>query len=294
MNTTNSHITVHKQTIDVFKHTDYRTFLWAHHEDKKKRQTNWTLGRWAQMLGISSTSVLTNILNGKRNPGDKISGQFIKYFNFSEKEREYFLDLIELHKFTHKPRLTQLLIDKLGQSHPKGQFTLLNDQQFRIIARPYYYAIREIVNVKGFQENTDWIVKNLHIKVTKSQVETAIKDLLDLGLLKRDSQGRLLYTNEAVTTTHDMPNEALRRFHEEMLDLAKNSIREIPVLERDIASMTIAFDSQRLQECKEFLNDCRQKFMKKFETQTDADQVMHLEIALIPLSKKIMNSGGSK
>ena len=83
------------KTQEIFDYTDYRTFLKDHFQFKKLDQPQFSLGVWSKRLGVSSTAVLANILNGKRNPGEMISEKFITYFGFAPKEQQYFQDLID-------------------------------------------------------------------------------------------------------------------------------------------------------------------------------------------------------
>lgn len=82
----------------VLKFSDYRAFLVAHVQSRKKKNGRWSYGTWARQMRLKSTSSLTKILQGARNPGETVTSQLIRYFGFTEKETEHFRDLISLDK----------------------------------------------------------------------------------------------------------------------------------------------------------------------------------------------------
>src|SRR3989338_4374825 len=223
----------------VYQFTDYRTFLQSYAEDKKKSNTNWSYGVWAKKIGMSGTAALTMIINGQRHPGNKALDLFQKYFDFSQNESEYFSDLVRLKKIKNDARLSILLMEKMSQYHPDGKFKLLDQDTFNAISYWYYYAIREMTQLSDFKEDPQWIVKKLNFKVTPLQVKKAIQTLLKLNLLERDEKGSLKPVQKDIDTTKDIANEAIKRFHEQISDLSKASIRTVSVQDREFNTTTL-------------------------------------------------------
>ncbi|HBQ20956.1 MAG: hypothetical protein A2Z91_08885 [Deltaproteobacteria bacterium GWA2_38_16] len=271
---------------EIYQYTDFRTFLKSHAEKKRSENPHWSLGVWARQLGLASTAVLTNVLNAKRNPGRGIEQKFLDYFKFNSNEKDYFQDLIRLEKVRLDPRLSVALMEKMGKTNPHGSFQLLDDQTFSAISKWYYYAIREIIGLEHFKEDLDWIQKNLEFKVTKRDIKKAISDLLKLNLIYRDNRGHLKSTDKTLKTQNDIASEALKRFHEHMLENAKESLRKTDVLERDITGRTFNLKEENLPKLKQYIREFRDNVCKLFE-ETPGTRTYQLNIQLFPLSKRM-------
>ena len=269
----------------VEKFTDYRAFLIAHAQDMKKINPKWTYGSWVKRLNLKTTSSITKIINGDREPGREITQKLIQYFKFKDKESVYFQDLIRLHKIKKDPRLSVLLMEKMSKEHPNGAIRILDDKTFSIISNWYYLVIREMTRMEGFLEDSEWISKKLQFKVTSREIRQAIDALLKVGLLKRDKNNSLQIAEGRTKTSDDIASEAIRRFHEQMLENAKISLRLLDVNEREFTSATLVMKINNIREAKEFIREFRKKFSKIFEEEK-GDVAYQLQIQLFPLTKR--------
>lgn len=278
-----------RTSINITQFTDYRSFLLAHAQDMKTSRKNWSYGSWAQSLGLKATSSITKIINGEREPGPQITEQLISYFKFTHKQAQYFRDLVKLHKIKHDPRLSVLLMEKMGKEHPDAQVRIMDDKSFSVISNWYYLALREFCRMHDFKEDPEWIAESFLFKITARDVSNAIKVMLDLGLLKRNSKGFLFLAEGRLDTTNDVASEALKRYHEQMLENAKLALRRVAVHEREITSTSLVMSSTNMEAAKELIRDFKLKFEKLMEEDT-GDQVMQLQIQLFPLTTKIQRS----
>jgi uncharacterized protein (TIGR02147 family) len=250
---------------NVYDYSSYRIFLKQYAEEKRKVSPRFSYGAWAKNMNLGGTAVLTNIINGKRNPGPQLSEKFCSYFKFNRSEKEYFLDLIRLQKTSKDSRLSVFLMEKLANLHPNKDFKLLDIKTFKAISKWYSYAIREMVNLKDFREDPDWISKKLNFKVKPKQIKEAIRDLIELDLLKRDFSGCLKFGTDRIHTTNDISSEGLKRFHEEMIENAKESIRSIDVVDRNITGITFGINKKDLPDAKKMINEFQKQFAMIFE-----------------------------
>lgn len=270
---------------EIFNYTDYRTFLKDYFKHRKEVQPSFSLGVWSKALGVSSTAVLVNVLNGKRNPGEMISAKFSNYFAFAPKEQQYFQDLIGLSKVQNDPRLSLALMEKMGRANPDGTFRLLDDQTFSAISKWFYYALREMVSLPHFKEDPDWIRDHLEYEVTSKEIKKAIEDLLKLSLLEKDNNGKLKATTRNISMSHDVASEAVKRYHEQVMENGKVSIRKHSLKERDFSSVTINIREENISALKEFLKEFREQVNELFEENAHSSRVFQLNMQLIPLTK---------
>lgn len=275
-----------KQEISLQKFTDYRTFLLAHVQDMKKKKKSWSYGAWALSLNLKTTSSITKIINGERDPGPEIAQKLISYFDFNEKQAQYFKDLIRLQKIKNDPRLSVLLMEKMGKDNPDSRLRIMDDKSFLVISNWYYLALREFCRMENFREEPEWISENFQFKVTARDITQAIKNLLQLGLLKRDSKGLLYLAEGRVDSTTDIASEGIKRYHEQMLEHARTALRKFSIDEREVTSTSLLMSSKNMDKAKQLIRDFKYKFEKLMEEDT-GDQVYQLQVQLFPLTKLI-------
>lgn len=274
-----------KTSVNIIRHTDYRTFLLAHVQEMKDQKPSWSYGAWSKTLGLKTTSSITKIVQGIRDPGPEITEKLVAYFKFTDRQARYFRDLIRLQKIKKDPRLSILLMEKMGKDHPNSSLRIMDDKTFLVISNWYYLALRELCRAKGFREDPEWISERFLFKVTPREIQTAIKTLTELNLLVR-IEGRLTLAEGCLDTTNDIASEGIKRYHEQMLENAKLALRRVSPEDREITSTSMLIHSRNLEYAKELIRDFKKKFERLLEEE-EGDQVYHLQIQFFPLTELI-------
>lgn len=266
---------------------DFRTFLVAHAQEQKRRNPHWTFGAWAKRLGLKGTASLTRVLQGNRHPGPHMVESFVRYFAFSEKDAEYFRDLVRLSKLKEDTRLSTLIIEKMGKKFANGSIKYVDEKTFSVISNWYHLPIREMVRLPDFRPDPAWISKHLTFKVGVREVAQAMRTLTELGLVAVDPTGRMTLAEGRLNTGDDVANEAVKRHHEEMLENARAALRVVPVEKREITSQSIAISSQKLSEAKELIRQFQDKFSELMEDETNGDVIYQMQIQFFPLTREV-------
>jgi uncharacterized protein (TIGR02147 family) len=266
---------------------DFRTFLMAHAQEQKRRNPHWTYGAWARRLGLKGTASLTRVVQGLRQPGPQMVESFVKYFQFSEKESEYFRDLIRLARAKEDTKLSTLIMEKMGKRFANASKRVVDEKTFNTISNWYYFPIREMLRLPHFKEDVQWIAKQLLFKVNPRDVAQALRTLQDLGFVKRNSEGWLELSEGRLNTGDDVANEAVKRHHEEMLANARTSLRATDVGKREITSQTIAISSQKLAQAKELIRQFQEKFSEIMEDERGGDVIYQMQIQFFPLTREV-------
>ena len=274
--------------LNIKQFTDYRVFLLAHVQDCRRRNTRWSYGVFAKQLRLKDPSSITKIIQGQRQPGDIVTGELIRYFKFSTREAQYFQDLVRLQKIKSDSRLAVLLLEKMGKDHPDGSLKILDDKSFQLISNWYCTAIREMVNLNEFFEDPNWISKKLHFKVTPTEATRAIELLIQVNLLKRDSKGKLVIEQGRFHTSNDISSEAIKRYHEAMLDIAKSAVRKFETHEREFTATSLTMRADRIPEAKELIREFKSRFAKLLE-ESRGDVTTQIQIQFFPLTKYSKN-----
>ena len=273
-----------KTDVNIRKFTDYRTFLVAYAQEMKRKKPDWSYGGWAKRLGLKATSSITKIVQGDREPGEQITEQLVEYFQFKDKEAQYFRDLVRLSKIRKDPRLSVLLLEKMSKEHPQSSQRLLDGKTFSVISNWYYLPLRELTRVPGFHEDPEWIAKKFRFKLTAREVAQAIRTMLDLKLLLRNEKGQLEICEGRVTTGDDVADEGIKRYHEQMIDNAKDALRSVDVSAREFTASSLAIRTSNLPKAKELIREFRKNFARLME-EDSGDAVYQIQIQLFPLTK---------
>lgn len=166
----------------------------------------------------------------------------------------------------------------------KQEYSTLSIDLFQVISEWYHYAILELTYVKGFQSKISWIAK--YLGISEFTVEKAIERLRRLELLGIDKNGRMKCTKEFVMTPSGVPSEAIRKFHRQLLEKAIQALDLQTINERDMASVIMAIDCNRLDEAKEDLKRYRREFTKKYGSDPKQNEVYCLGIQFFRLQTK--------
>ena len=270
------------QSESVLNYSDFRSFLNDQVEARRTEISGFSIAGWSRKLGLKSHATLVMILKGYRNPGPELVEELVRDLRLTKKEAAFFRDLVILEKCAAGSDLKSQTEHRLAQLHPKRSFMQLDARSFAAISNWHYYAIRELVDTRGFREDPVWIQYRLREKISHKEIREAIETLLHLGLLKRDERKRLVYRQD-VESTFDVPDQGLRKFHSQILERAERALMEVPVGDREISGSTITLKKEDVPKAKAILRQALEEIVQL--AGTGGDEVYQAEVALFPLTK---------
>lgn len=213
---------------------------------------------FARDLGVSPTA-LSQFLSGKRV--------------FSPQNIRRVVKALYLPPEAEKSFRTDSATVNLG--------TTLEIEKFSLIANWYHFAILNLVEVEEVKSARQVSCRlGVELEVAKS----ALERLLNLELLE-SKKGVYRRTINRIDTGTDIPSAALRKHNREKMELAIESLEKVTIEDRDISSLTLAFDKAQMKKVKEEI----QKFKKRIQKICDEGsrtEVYSMNIQFHPLSKK--------
>jgi uncharacterized protein (TIGR02147 family) len=163
-------------------------------------------------------------------------------------------------------------------------FRQIELDQFSFIADWYHFAILELVTLPDFDSNVKQIAKDLRISTHEST--DAVERLIRLGLLERDTKGRL--SNKSGNNTTIGPNiatPATRKQQKQILEKAIDALDTIPIEDRSQTSVTLAIPRAKLDEARKAITDFRRTMTSLLQNPTDdPDSVYQLSVSFYPLT----------
>lgn len=250
-------------------------------ERRCKKNPSYSLRAFAKSLEFSPQR-LSHVLNGKRGLSMEAGTDLAKKLSLSEREASIFLDMIE-SEFGRS--LTSKLAAK-KRMKKKSYFSNVGLDTFKLIADWYHFAILTMLELKTAYFSENEIASDLGI--SKSQAKFALERLLRLGMVDREEDGQLTSLGKIFIDTNNIPNEAVKSFHEQVLDRTKLAIREVGIDERDFSTLFVAIDPDQFKEAQTFIKDFREEFDRRFSRNVkNKQQVYTLGIQFYKTSKKV-------
>lgn len=240
--------------------------------DRKKSNSQYSLRALAKGLEMSP-SQLSSIINKKKKLSPNQAVKIIQKLKLTEQES------LELLSDIH-PELRDALSCKMEQQE-------LTTDEFKIISNWIHFAILSLSYFKNNKASSQWIAYKLN--VSEDEVEPAFRRLEKLGLVEIRGQ-RFVQTSKPLTTTKDVPSEAIRSHHRQNIENALYKLDSVDVLERDFSSITLPIDIQDMKKAKDMINEFKKKLYQELKCDDPTD-VYTLSVQFFPLTKPLPTQG---
>lgn len=258
--------------MEIAKLPDSNGFrLWLQLELQKRCRKNpqYSLRAFATFLQID-VSILSRIIAGKRKASAKVINHICERLSASPIQHAGFLKEINGKKLLNPSPTTQ------------DEFLLIAEDSFALISDWYHAAILELTFTKSFQNDYRWIAKSLSITVSEAKI--ALERLIRLGLLQ-EIDGKLIKTNKQLTNYAGVTTSATKEFQRQIIGQAQEAVNNCEPHEKDITSMTMAIDENKLPMAREIIKNFRRELCALLE-EGEQTRVYNLAIQLFPISKK--------
>jgi uncharacterized protein (TIGR02147 family) len=270
---------------DIFRYNNHRAYLKDMYDFLKKSNKGFSYRVFARMAGIKSYNYLKLVIDGKRNLTQKMIQAFSKAFKLTRSEEEFLTNLALFNQSRDSSSKNEYF-GRISKAKRFREIKELEADQYEYFSKWYFSAIRELISLPDFKEDSDWIVARLRGEVTVSQVDAAIECLLRLKLIERTSAGRLKPSSGNIASAPEVQSLALFSFHEQMIHLGLNALHQQEADLRDISSITLALSKDEIKAIKKMILQFRRKTLSHFETQRPKGcQVFQLNFQLFPLSE---------
>jgi uncharacterized protein (TIGR02147 family) len=264
--------------------SSYRDILKIELADRIALNPAYSLRAMAKQVKLSP-SMLSALLTGKKYISAERAFSIAKALKFDKKKNEYFVTLVQLETVKSE-ELKNSLIEKLLVLAPQDKSRTLDLDVFRVISDWYHLSMLELTHVDDFSLNPATAAQALGI--SKMEAEVAIERLLRLELLEKDSKGRLGKAENLILATSPIPNQALRKYHEQMLKKASESLETQTPDQKFVGSETFAFDEKHLKKATEIIEECFTKIINLAGSKKNKKQVYHLGIQMFRLTKELL------
>jgi uncharacterized protein (TIGR02147 family) len=274
----------------VYSYTDYRRYLRDYFAEKKRLNPRYSYRVLAEKSGFKARDYLMRVMNGQRNLSSAGAAQLSEYFQFSEKQADYFETLVRFNQ-AETTLLKEPLYAKLSEIRKYGKQQRLRQDQFAYLSSWHHIALRSLLPIldKRTAVDPEKVGRLMDPVLSAKQVRDSIELLMRLGLLNKTagSAAKTAYTvgEMALSTGDEVASLSVAEFHKTAMDLAKRSIDRHPSASRDISGLTMGVSLDGFRRIKNEIQAFRKKIMAIAVNDSGEDMLYQLNLHLFPLTR---------
>lgn len=257
--------------------TDYREVLRRTLKERCARNPRYSLRSFARDLGLSP-SRLSDVLKGRYGISRKAALEIAPKIGMNSQETERFCDQVEsLHARDRKKR--EAALGRLAKR--SLQYRELSLEAQKVMSDWYHHAILQLCLTKKFQNDPEWIARQLGLPST--MVSDAIERMQRLNLLHVNENGVVQVVEGNTTIRNGVVSDFARNIQSQILEKARVAVLGARKLEIDQSGVMLAFDSKKLEEARADIQMFRRSFDAKYSHSTERDRVYCLAVQFFPL-----------
>lgn len=231
---------------------------------RKQRNPRYSLRAFAKDLGLHS-GTLSSIMQGRRKVPLHMFEHLSEKIGALSEQRE------ELRSELKRAKKTKVVFFKYDRVVDERVWS-------EIVSDGFYFTLLTLFLCKNFRSDPTWMAERL--SVSPDRVKKALEFLVNAGFLKVENAAYKLQSRSH-STRDNIPSEAIKKAHEEILETAKKRLRSVPVTHRDYFSIKIPADPQKIELARKEIRKFKKKMMGLLDS-PQANEVYELAIQLFP------------
>lgn len=244
---------------------------------RQQRNSSYSLRAFARDLE-TSPAVMSLVLQGKRAVTKEKALVWAENLKFAPEQKKKFLTAVtQDHEARIDPtqRKTRAIEEKMA-------YMQLKHDEFSLISDWWHFGIMNLPKLKDYVSDISWMAEKLGISL--EQCSEALLRLERLGLMEK-IEGKWVRTQRSVEVSSVLPSEAIRSFHRQNIRRALASVDEVDIESRDISSIMVTCDKDKLVEAKKRIRLFRKELAAYLGSDKGGDEIYSLNIQLFPQTK---------
>jgi uncharacterized protein (TIGR02147 family) len=254
---------------EIFQYVDYRKFLKDRVEYLASINPKFSTRELARRAELSSPFI-SYVLRSKRNLNEEAGRRVSKAIELNEVEAEYFELIRELELIKSHDEKTEHF-KKIEKFRVKNGFGNGKDPLLSYYSDWISIAIRELMGCEGSSTDPKKIKKALNFKSSLGGIKKSLNSLFDCGFLVKNETGEAKTPEEFLNFDGKVYQMAIREFHSQMLERAKESMTELTPENRRISGVTMPISSKSFPK----IVDLMKRFdaeLRKIEEEDDGEK----------------------
>lgn len=240
---------VTSRILSIYGYTDFRNYLKDFYEFRKGSERGYSYRTFSKAAGFSSPNILKLIIDGERNLGHEAIFKFIKALNLTGPMADYFTALVNMNQSKNDEE-KQKWFQELTRLIPYAKRRELNAEALKYLSHWLYPVLREMVALPDFRDDPYWISRRLNGKASPSEISSALQFLLSEQYISKKEDGTYAISDHMVISSDEIKSLAIRNYHRQMLELAKEFLEELPIEKREFGALTFLLPESAIEELK--------------------------------------------
>lgn len=207
----------------------------------RERNPSYSLRAFASKLEMNS-GALSEIILCKRSVSYDLAKRMAEKLELTDDEKKEFFSYFKLVEELDTPK-----------TYHQIPIESYDSKNFWIVM-----AILNFARIEGFDLNAKTISESLRIE--QSLAQNILECLLSENLLFVCPKGKISRSTSRISTSDGEANKHLQHIHKEYLSIAEDALLNAPLEERDITSMTIAIDSEKMPDARRLIRKFQDDF----------------------------------
>lgn len=272
--------------MSIYQHHNYTSFLKEVLLEKSKKNPSYSLRAMAKQLSLQP-SLLSEVFSGKRHLTEENSVMIAEKLGLDDAGRDYFRTLVQIGR-AKKPQVREVLLNKLRTLHPQREIKHdLSVDQFVMISDPHHFALMRLMDLDDFNFSVKSAAAVLGIHTLEA--EAALDRLIRLELVEK-VDGSFRKTKDNVTVKSPNANDALKKYHKQMLEKTIEALSTQKTSERFTGTEDITLSADQIKEAEKIFENCFEKILALSKKHKKGAEVYHLGIHMIRLSDRVKGS----
>jgi len=274
--------------INIFQYTDYRAYLRACFDERKKNDRGFSHRFLCRRLGLAAPNSIMLIMQGKRNITRSLAFRISEEFKHTVKEAEYFESMVGFSQAKTTDEKDRYFTRMMGLRRKTTNVDKIDESQYEYYSNWYNLVIRELVTCSEFKGDYKWLARNIRPPITQSQAKRSVKLLLKLGLIRKKGNS-FVHSAAMISTGPDVTSLAVANFHKTMAERAAAAMNIVRKEERDMTACTVYISRKGFEEIKKTITECRKRVLSIAEADEPVDRVYQVNFQVFPVSKTTPN-----
>ncbi len=270
----------------IFEFEKFSPYFAAYFEWRKSVDPRFSY-RWLERrINSASYSMLAMIATGRRLPSFQLLKELSPILNLEEEERQYAELMVELEK-THSPSTREVIRAKMDFLRPSAQSQQSNFDHMMFLGDWHHTVILEMFSLDGFVADPVWISEHLNDAISQQQAAASLELLRRLGLLEISSSGNYQRTGKVLPTGAGFSKLAIKNFHKQFLDLAKERIMSDQPQKQHLSVGALTISEASFDAVCEELESTIERLRKQYGA-SQGDSTFQLTLQFIQLASSAL------
>lgn len=269
----------------LFDYDDFRKFLKDYFEEQKKMRAVFSHRFFAAKAGFSSSSYCLNVIRGRFKLTPKSIEKIAKAMDLEPLQKNYFEALVKYNQ-AEQAEIRDAAWEQITQLRKHVEFTHITIREQGYFEKWYYPVIRELAVHSNWNGNYTKLGRMLDPQITTDEARTAVKKLLEWGLIRINESGQFEETSQMLNASQ-VPPMALRSIRRQYIQHAIGAVEQKQKNERFAAFTTLAMSEKSYNYAVKVLEDARKKIIAKVVNDPEVEKIYELMIVVFPMSKNI-------